>query len=280
MGLFRRKKQEAPEPLPEPQIDENANWHVYADKAFEKAEEQNLVEAVKLWCEAVDRFDEDTPKYLLKLRNDIYDFVSKQMLDIAIKGRILPTQLIAEVDAEAQIKHGEVWKPLCEDLFYYAKENVPECEGPESSSMFFIAGAYSIVGYLRFSSDPVESAEKCREVSRLGTLTADQCVSYGRVGYKGGLKPKMGRRFCFEIVEFFDRVAEALEEASSKLSEEELEQVRTNRKLDRADRLQHLAAALQIVLGSSVDGHLPKRKKGDALERELSLYISEFVRIQ
>ena len=280
MGLFRRKKKEEPEPPAEPQIDENANWHVYADRGFEKARDQNLLEGVKMWCEAVDRFDDDTPKYLLKLHDDIFDLVSKQMLDTALLEKILPTQLVSEVDAEARIKHGEIWNPICDEIFYYAKENVSTCEGPGSAAMLFIAGAYSIIGYLRFSSDPVDSAEKCREVSKLGNLTADQCLSYGRIGYKGALKPKTARRFCLEIVSFFDRVAEALEEATSKLSEEELEQIRTNRNLDRVDRMEHLATALRIVLGASVEGRLPKRKKGDALGNELSLYISEFFKTQ
>lgn len=279
MGLFRRKKQDVPELPAEPRIDENANWHVYSDRAFEKAREENIPAAVRLWCDAVDRFDDDTPKYLLKLRNDIFDLISAQMLDYAVRGKIVPTQMVAELDAEASIKHGDIWTaPLCVDLFYYVKENVSACEGPESASMLFIAGAYSVVGYLRFSSDLLESAEKCREVSRLGTLTADQCSSYGWMTYKGGLKPKQGRGFCLTIVAFFDRVADTLEKAASELSEEQLERIRTSRRLDRFDRLEHLAAALQIVLGSSVDGHLPKRKKGDALDRELSLYISEFIR--
>lgn len=279
MKLFGRKKEELPEPPAEFRIDENANWHVFSDRAFEKAREENIPAATVYWCDAIDRYDEDSSKYLLKLRRDIFDLVSSQMLDYAHKGKIVPTQMIAEVDAEAMIKHGDSWTtPLSEDLFYFAKENVSECEGPESASMLFIAGAYSIVGYLRFSSDPVESAEKCREVSRLGTLTADQCASYGRMTYKGGLKPKQGRGFCLTVVAFFDTVADALEKAVSELSGDELEKIKNHRELDRFDRLEHLAAALQIVLGSSVDGHLPKRKKGDAIERELSLYIGDFFR--
>ncbi len=280
MSLFRKKLQEVPELPAEPQINEDANWHVFCERAFEKARAEDIPSAVQLWCEAVDRFDDDSPKYLLKLREDIFNIVSFQMLEYAKKGKIVPTQLVAEVDAEALIKHGDVWTaPLCEGLFYFAKENISDCEGPESTAMLFIAGAYSIIGYLRFSSDPVESADKCREVSKLGVQAADQCSGYSRMTYQGGLKPKQARGFCLTVVAFFDKVAESLENGVSELSEEQLEQIRTHRKIDRSDRLEHLAAALQIVLGSSVEGHLPKRKKGDALENELSLYLADYFKM-
>lgn len=278
MGLFRKKK-EAPAPLPEPQIDDDANWRIFSDRAFGKARDGNLPAAVQLWCEAVDRYDEGTGKYLQKLHDDIFALVSVQMLEEARAGRILPVQTVAEIDSEAFIKHGDRWpSPLCDELFYFAKENAGECTGPESASMLFIAGAYSIVGYLRFSSDIRESADKCREVSRLGNLTAEQCRSYKRSSYRGNLKPKQAQEFCLTIVSFFDRVAEYLDGAASKLTDEQLAAVRELRQQDRIDRLDHLANALQIVLGASVEGHLPKRKKATALDRELAAYVAEFLK--
>lgn len=278
MGLFRRKKDEPTAPK-EPTIDENANWRVFSEHAFSKARDDNLPAAVQLWCEAVDRYDEDTGKYLSKLRDDIFDIVSSQMLDYAGKGRVVPTQMVAEIDSEASIKHGDLWPdPLCDDLFYFAKENVGNCEGPEMAAMLFIEGAYSIVGYLRFSSDIRASADKCREVSRLGNLTAEQCASYKRSSYKGNLKPKQAKEFCLSIVAFFDKVAECLDEASSKLTDVQVQEIKVLRQQDRFDRLEHLANALQIVLGTSVDGHLPKRKKATALDSELASYVADFLR--
>ena len=279
-GLFGKKEKKEAEPAEawKPAVADDANWHLWADKGFESARDNDLPHAVIYWVGAVDRYDEETTKLLDKLRRDILDIVVLKMKEGAIQGQLIPSQMVAEVDAEAVIKHGDKWRPLiCTELFYHVKETLDAQPGPETVTYTYIAGAYSILGYLRFASDIKEAAEKCGEVERLGKQASQMCYAFKGNDYAGKVKPKMGGTFCYIINTLFTNLAILLERKVAALSNEQIEAIRERRASDRTDLLEHLSNALQMTMSAGTSGRLKQKKRVNMVLSELKAYIDDFV---
>ncbi len=279
MGLFGKKNKDAePETPWQPAVADDANWHLWAEKGFESARDSDLPHAVTYWLGAIDRYDEDTTKLLDKLRKDIFDTVIAKMQEGAVQGQLIPSHMIAEVDAEAVVKHGDKWRPLLStEVFYHVKENLDSQPGPETVTYTFIAGAYSILGYLRFVSDIKEAAEKCGEVERLGKQASQLCYGFKGNRYEGTVKPKMGGTFCYIINTLFTNLAILLERKVATLSHEQIEAIKERRTNDRVDLLEHLSNALQLTMSAGTSGRLKQKKRVREVLNELNAYIDLLV---
>ena len=275
MSLFK-KKEAAPEAPPETPLPDDAGWRRWSERGFEKLDGGNLAAAVEHWVQAIDRFD-DEPRFFVKFRKQILDKVISGMCTYAKQGRIIPTHLLAELDAEIYLKHRELSSDrFVDDIFYYVKENMSSAEGPEEAVMYFFNAAYAIAGYLRFSTDLRVSAERCDEVLRLADYCLAQCNSYGR-HYRGGLKPKYVAPSLRGVTETFRYLMDKLNEAADSMSEEELASLREYRESHMDDRLDPLSFALQNGINTVGMGKKPRGKAMAALEADIDKYMQMFL---
>ena len=280
MGLFKKELEAEGEhkiETVEPEIPADANWHYCVEKASESVAENDVIRAVKLWTEAVDRYSEDTPKLLTKLRGDIYDVLVRKMVEGALAGQLIPGQMVAEIDLKGVQKHEDVWRPLlCTDIFYFAKEQLDKQPGPAATTYLYVSGAYGIVGYLRYCSDLKEALDKCREAASLGMAAARQCKEYPR-GYAGHINPKIGSNFCLIITTYFKKLGDKLEMATADLSYEEIQRIKAYRTENRGDRMAHLYNSLQMLMNMGTTGRMKSKKRMAVVNQEMDAFIAEFM---
>lgn len=275
MVLFRKKKTEQPEAPKEEPLPDDAGWRRWAERGFQHLADNDMYGAVSYWTQAIDRFSEE-PRFYTKFHNDVVDKIAESMMQHVAIGKIIPTHIIAELDVEAYLKQREIRGSLfSDDIFYYVKEHVSETASPTEVVMMFLCGAYAMAGYLRFSPDLRESAERCDEVVRLGNYCSEKCLSFKRGQYKGHLKPKVINEFIESTRDFYGEVGKKLTEAADAMTEEELSALAGYRREHFTDRLAPFSSALQASIESVRMSYRSKNRSVKGIDGD----IDEFVRM-
>lgn len=277
MGLFRKKKTEVPEGPKEEPLPDDAGWRRWAERGFQHLADNDMYGAVSYWTQTIDRFS-DEPRFYTKFHNDVVDKIAESMMQHVAIGKIIPTHIIAELDVEAYLKQHDIRGSLfCDDVFYYVKEHVTEAAGPTETVMMFLCGAYAMAGYLRFSPDLRESAERCEEVVRLGNYCSEHCMSFKRGTYKSHLKPKVVNEFIESTRDFYGDVGRKLTEAADAMTEEELLSLIEYRREHFTDRLAPFSSALQASIESVRMSYRSRQKTVKNIDELIDDFVKMFI---
>ena len=281
MAFLKVAKDDVPKSVAPPVADErpplpdDAVWTAWAERAAIDMSENRTYDAFDKWRKAIARFDGDAQLYA-KLHQEIIDNVVKSMKEHVAVSKIIPTHLLAELDQEEKLSQSQFRdSAFSDDMFYYVKEHIDEAAGPEEVTLLFLCGSYAIAGYLRFSADIKETADKCEEVARFGDYCADKCIKHKLGPYKGHVRPKYGAVFVNAVNGYFIVLCNRLREKAKEMSQEEISALTEYRLANPGDRLDAVVGGLKATI-NSVGGKIAKKKTLRVLNMKIDEYLEQF----
>lgn len=283
MGFLKVAKDDVPKSVAPPVADErpplpeDAVWTAWAERAAIDMDENRLYDAIDKWKQAIIRFDGDAQLYA-KLHQDIVDKTISCMKGHIAVSKIVPTHLLAELDEAERLHRSDIRGSMfADDIFYYVKEHLDEAEGPEEVTLLYLCAAYSIAGYLRFSADIIESANRCEEVAKFGQYAMEKCINHKLGPYKGRVRPKYGAVFIRSVNDFFIILCNKLRDVAKSMSQEEIAALTEYRLSNPGDRLDTLVGGLKATI-NSVGGKISRKRTIKVLYAKVDEFAEIFVR--
>lgn len=283
MGLLKVAKDDVPKsvapPVPDerPPLPDDAVWTAWAERAAIDLTENRMYDAFDKWKQAIARFDGDAQLYA-KFHQEIVDKVIASMKEHIAVSKIIPTHLLAELDEEERLKHSEFRaSSFADDVFYYIKEHLDEAEGPEEVTLLYLCASYSIAGYLRFSADIVESADRCEEVAKFGQYAQEKCINHKLGPYKGHVRPKYGAVFVRSVNDFFIILCNKLRDIAKGMSHEEISVLTEYRLAHPGDRLESIVGGLKATI-NSVGGKISRKRTIKVLYAKVDEFAELFLK--
>lgn len=258
----RRKTEKELEAERLPALSDDANWHEWESAGKKLISEDRVGDAISFLAQAVDRFDSN-PAELGRMLCRIRDTVVDLGVSLSVKGRAVPTHLLAKIDDEIAVKFPSVSDdvPKLTDLVADAFDaRIPSADGPGELVMIVTDALYSEIGFMWCSRDPREDivrSARAAEICARGVETAETMRKA-----TGQILPKEAVRYLSVYRDFAVSVKYALVEAMDGMSDAELDSITDYRVSHPADILPYLLEGLNAA-NSTVSRSSSARRKGE-----------------
>ena len=259
MAFWNRKKEQVAEEEPLPVVRDSDNWRAWEEAGRKLMEDNNSLDAIHYYVQAVDLFDgnqRDLERFLARVCADIMACAKR----ITQYNRAVPMHLMAEIDNEIAVKHPDIVpeKTLTDIVMDGCDGAIDIAEGPADVVMLGLTSLCCALGYVRYSCDMREDIIRCARASEI--CIRGSGISRGMKPVKGQLHPNQG----VLILNTYSELAESIKGMEavviSDMSDQQLDDLAEYRREHPVDLLDNLINALDGA-NRTVIGKKNLRKK-------------------